>query len=642
MLKNIRSFNPLKLDEFVCPKAHSYFEGQKIAFEMAKDDFYVMNPDFPRLANEEAPLVPEENLVVEEASSEDVVEQKVEKPAAAKRKRPKSVSAKKTKTKRARITKPEPRDFDMVSSESGEEVDAEFVPEVAPQESEKEFEPNEEAVADDADMDSDKVFAPHVKPKKVSKSASAKKSAKAMSKQGKKGKGLTSDKPKIKSLQRQVKLLRAELDRSTNLNSDLERRLKKAKHMRKNSERVKFMLPEVRDELPREVPVESERGTRKVNADEFETLGSKCHTVYNQYEALLKECGIILKGLKADAQTAEAQLQITWDKVAVTMLTMENAEKKLASLLRSLYRANISCENGPGETSVEVVTKCVKRIIRRTGDNSVLVGGLAQAIIDSWNKEWSKTRPLAASGKQSPVEDTKSLGVTPEANTKPEIAATEIAIDVKDSPNRDDGDDAVKDEVGTRKKDRESASDDRMENRQQQEMKKKDSGEEENGDAMVVDGSAKEDSDGDPNAEEKARSGTGKEDPVHFEDSDGERNVSGNHEAVDSHQSTGNLRDVPNRTESKSEPEIGGNGDGDKNNTLVADENTDVKNDSPEREKSDSPGREKPDSHAEEKPDSPINEKSDSPVNEKSDSPDKEKPEERLGTIKQEAACDIE
>lgn len=448
LLKNVFPFNPLELDKYACPRTNSHFQEQQKAFEMARDDFYVMNPGFPRGADETIPASPEEILDAENAELEDdaeAVPTKHVRPA--KRKPAKSASAKSMKTKRARIAKPDKQEFGSVSSESGEDADPESVAMVAPEEVENSYEPDNESTREALDSD-DAILAPS-KPKKSPKVSSAKKSGKALAlKEAKKEKGAAADKQKIRSLQRQIRIMTGDLeqekeahDASRKRIADLERKLKKARHSQKTVEKVKVLLPEVADALPAENPLESERCSKKLDAEEFQSLGARTHSAFSKYEALVKECGGLHNALLVASKKAEVQLQGSWDEMSSSMSSMEELERKLASLLRALYCADIHGDGGPDEAMIQTVTKIVKRIYRRVrvGDNSGLVLGRAHAVIESWDNEASKMRSMAHASAKDTDENASLSGALPKGISTSKKAVDEVTNVARDSQKHSEG-----------------------------------------------------------------------------------------------------------------------------------------------------------------------------------------------------------
>lgn len=463
-LKHIVPFNPLELNKYACEKTHSFFKDQKKAIEMARDDFYVMHPNFPRRADEASFPVPEENVGTANADSEGDAKAAGKKSAhPAKRKPTKIAPANGAKAKRARVTKPDTQEFGPVSSESGEEADPEDVPMSVAHEVGNAYVPNDER-AGDALLSDDAILAPSYT-RKPAKASSAKKSTKAVaSKDAKKQKAAAADKQKIKSLQRQLEAMRAELDEEKTAHdssrrraADLERKLKKARHARKSVEKVKVLLPEVPDALPAEIPLESERASNKLDAGEFHTLGGQTHGAFSEYEALVKQCGGLHTAVLGAAKAAEAQLQGSWNEMAASMTRMEELERRLAGHLRALYCADIRCDNGPDEALMQTVTKIVKRIHRRVrvGDNSGLVLGRAHAVIESWEEEASKTHPTAEASEKAMKDEPKVSGVSPEAN----LTSAKEAPGVGMQDSKTLGKDVVDGHVDTQEKDSLSSDD---------------------------------------------------------------------------------------------------------------------------------------------------------------------------------------
>jgi hypothetical protein len=434
-LERTNTFNPLDWKKYMVAKSSPHYEGQLKAFNLATEDFYILNPEMerpPELAVESEPAEGEAEDDGNSAVSSGSAAMSGKKPARRKRsgrEDDQEESGSRQKSKRARVVKEEPEDEDVeMDGSSGDDaplVDAEILTEINVAKKRDFDESGSDSAIDESEnrAGSGKAKKRSVKVKLERKqviSSAAKPAKTTVSAEGK---------AKIASLERSVKSLRAELrtkdaalEEKAARVAELERKVRKLKA--RSNERVTISLPNIPPDLPADLPPKSQRATQKVDQDALQALVTKCSQTFGAYETVVSAAMQADAALSAEAKKAVDMVQPRFDNLKETTEAVLECELKVAEMLRTLYRADVSAAD---------ITQCkagkvVKRIARRATANSTLLSGLASAVSTCWID-----RVMEASAAVAGVKVATDGGVGAREPGKPSAYETEdVAVTVAD------------------------------------------------------------------------------------------------------------------------------------------------------------------------------------------------------------------
>jgi hypothetical protein len=372
-------FDPLDARKYAVHSKSNLFEKQRIAIDMATQDFYRMNPDVERPVGAFGAVeMPPEPAA---AGATDGKAEQREKRKRADEGDP-GDAASRPRAKKGRVAS----DTDDEANDAEDADDVDGGADGRGLDSEQDAEDGDDSTGDDDVLVP--LSLPEVKKRgSVKRIAAKKKAPKSDPLRAPRSRATATSTGRYLSLQRANKKLRVDLraqsealEQSDARVVDLERRVRKLKAKLSANEKVRITLPDVPPDLPADLPPESERATREMGGDELAVLLSGCSKKFEEYE------GVVLSAMKADealteeAKRAVSAVQPRFDALRDATEAVLACELKVADALRTLYRAKLSatdiadCKAG----------RTVKRIARRASANSALLSGLAGAVNSCW------------------------------------------------------------------------------------------------------------------------------------------------------------------------------------------------------------------------------------------------------------------
>lgn len=374
-----RVFDPKDADALRLKPGSSHFEKQRIAIEMAIQDFYRINGG-PEDELEDELEAEEQDSIVESSPNSSVVQSKQSSEPVAdqvpsvsrKRKLDVGKTSSRPKPKKPRAVVVAPAETDTEDDESDKSRDLEK--------------------ADDSERTSAAKKRTLVKPNGNHARLSQKAHAKSDS--------CTSHLLTIKSLQSSVREKNAELDRKNSQIAELERRLRKLRP-KPSGEKVRITLPDLPPEIEVTLPPQSQHATKSFSPKDFTKLVSKMEKCFADFEHVCMRALKADESLTSEAKKAVSTLQPLYDKLREASESVLSREQDVADALRELFKARV--------TTAEILScdagKKVNRISRRSAGNSALLTSLASAVRKEWMSLFETDNEKVTAQKSNSADD---------------------------------------------------------------------------------------------------------------------------------------------------------------------------------------------------------------------------------------------